>query len=86
MYQYYSSKAAFPKLKSQKDCRTAVVLLNDTTLFSHGEPKNCFLDGPGELNELIQNTLSAGIGVLKLKFYHSIDSVGSHHNSCTSMK
>lgn len=73
MYQYYSSKTAFPKLKSQKDCRSAVVLLNDTTLFSHGEPKNCLLDGLGELNELIRNTLSAGIRVLKLKFYHSTD-------------
>lgn len=70
---YYSSKTAFPKLKSEKDCRSEVVLLNVTTLFSSGEPKNCLLDGLGELNELIQNTLSAGIRVLKLKCDHSLD-------------
>lgn len=75
MYLYYSWKAAFPKLKSQKDCRTTVVLLNDTTLFSHREPKNCLLDGLGGLIELIQNTLSAGIGLLKLKFDNSLDSL-----------
>lgn len=70
--QYYSSKIAFTKLKSQKNCRSAVVLLNDATLFCHGEPKTCLSDGLGMLNKLIRNTLSPSIRVLKLKFYHSI--------------
>lgn len=71
VYQYYPSKIAFPKLNSQKDCRSAVVLLNNNLVLP-GEPKTCLSDGLGELNELIQNTLSSGIRVLKLKFYHSI--------------